>query len=137
MLRKALLFIPLISWSVHAHCGSLYEDLGGREGIATVVDNFITEISFDPSIYPFFSKTNVPRLREKLEEQFCMLSGGPCEYTGDTMEKVHTGMHISSAEFNRTVELLQSAMDDAGVPFTTQNRLIRLLAPLREEIIRR
>lgn len=119
------------------YADTLYDQLGGKEGVAEIVDNFITQISYDPQIYPFFSKTNVPRLREKLEEQVCMLSDGPCAYTGDSMEQVHTNMHISTADFNRTVELLQAAMDDADIPFTVQNQLLKLLAPMREEIIKR
>ncbi len=130
-----LIFALLFMNPVYA--GTLYDQLGGKEGVAEIVDNFITQISYDPQIYPFFSKTNVPRLREKLEEQVCMLSDGPCAYTGDSMEQVHTNMHISTAEFNRTVELMQAAMDDAGIPFTVQNQLLKLLAPMREEIIKR
>ena len=130
-----LIFSAFFINSLHAE--TLYSQLGGKEGVAEIVDNFITQISYDPQIYPFFSKTNVPRLREKLEEQVCMLSDGPCAYTGDTMEKVHTNMHISTAEFNRTVELMQAAMDDADIPFTVQNKLLKLLAPMREEIIKR
>ncbi|TNC91538.1 MAG: hypothetical protein CSH36_09170 [Thalassolituus sp.] len=77
------------------------------------------------------------RLREKLEEQLCMVSDGPCEYTGDSMEDVHAGMQITTGEFNRVVELLQNAMNQAGVAYPVQNRLIKRLAPMRPEIIHR
>ena len=53
------------------------------------------------------------------------------------MKDVHAGMKITKAQFNRVVELLQAAMDDAGTPQTAQNRLIRSLAPMRPDIIHR
>ena len=116
---------------------TLYDDLGGKEGIAVVVDGFINEISYDQNIVKFFAQTDIKRLREKLEEQLCMVSDGPCEYTGDSMEDVHAGMQITTGEFNRVVELLQNAMNQAGVAYPVQNRLIKRLAPMRPEIIHR
>ncbi|GAA6144011.1 group 1 truncated hemoglobin [Thalassolituus maritimus] len=124
-----------IVFSSSATAADYYEELGGQKGVEEIVDNFINEISFDPDIVTFFEGTDINRLREKLIEQFCMESGGPCEYTGDSMRDVHTGMNISKGQFNRIVELLQAAMDKAGTPQTAQNRLIRSLAPMRPDII--
>ena len=124
-----------IVFSSSATAANYYEELGGQNGVEEIVDNFINEISFDPDIVTFFEGTDINRLREKLIEQFCMESGGPCEYTGDSMRDVHTGINISKGQFNRIVELLQAAMDKAGTPQTAQNRLIRSLAPMRPDII--
>ena len=130
----AVLFTGLACFNV-AQADGYYQELGGKEGVEKIVDNFINEISFDQNIVKFFEGTDITRLREKLIEQFCHESGGPCEYTGDSMKDVHAGMKITKAEFNRVVELLQAAMDDAGTPQTAQNRLIRSLAPMRPDII--
>ena len=126
-----------INFSSSTLAADYYYQLGGEKGIENIVDNFINEISFDPDIVTFFDGTDIERLREKLVEQFCAESGGPCEYTGDSMQDVHTGMNITKAQFNRTVELLQVAMDKAGTPQIAQNRLIRSLAPMRSDIIHR
>lgn len=126
-----------INFSSFTLAADYYHQLGGEKGIENIVDNFINEISFDPDIVTFFDGTDIERLREKLVEQFCAESGGPCEYTGDSMQDVHTGMNITKAQFNRTVELLQVAMDKAGTPQIAQNRLIRSLAPMRSDIIHR
>ena len=130
----AALFSGLTCFNV-AQADGYYQELGGKAGVEEIVDNFINEISFDQNIVKFFEGTDINRLREKLIEQFCHESGGPCEYTGDSMKDVHAGMDITKAEFNRVVELLQAAMDDAGTPQTAQNRLIRSLAPMRPDII--
>ena len=116
---------------------TLYERLGGAEGISVVVDHFIDEISFDRRIYPFFKDSDIERFRNKFSEQLCAVSDGPCIYSGDDMPTVHTGMNISETDFNRVVELLQKAMADSGIPYTDQNRLLQRLAPLRGEMLHR
>lgn len=114
---------------------SLYDSLGGKETVADIVENFIYEIQYDPTVLPYFEGSDIERFRDKLEEQICAVSNGPCSYTGDTMEQVHAGMAISEQDFNRTVDLLINAMDKAGVPHRLQNELLARLAPMREDML--
>lgn len=114
---------------------TLYDELGAEKGVARIVDNFINEISFDPVIVTHFEKTDQNRFRSKLIEQICEISNGPCRYTGDSMLESHRKMNISEAEFNRTVDLLITAMNKAGTPLTAQNRLLAHLKEMREDII--
>jgi len=53
------------------------------------------------------------------------------------MKKAHQAMAIAKADVNALVEVLQAAMDTQGIPFTTQNRLLAQLAPMRRDIINR
>lgn len=114
---------------------TLYDELGGMPVIEKITDNFINEISFDQQIAAHFKETKIERFREKLIEQLCNVSGGPCKYTGDSMLDVHQKMNITEGEFNRTVDLLINAMNQAGVAHRTQNKLIARLAPMRPDII--
>lgn len=116
---------------------SLYDELGGMPVIERITDNFIEEIGFDPQILKHFQDTKIERFREKFIEQICFESGGPCDYSGDSMVDVHTKMQITEGEFNRTVDLLINAMNKAGVAHRTQNRLLAKLAPMRGDIIYR
>ena len=116
---------------------TLYVELGGAEGVERLADQFIIEITHDPLVRAHFEDSNMRRFREKFIEHACHLSGGGCDYTGDTMIDVHTGMDISEAEFNVVVQNLIDAMDTLSIKTTTQNRLLAILAKLREEIIYR
>ncbi len=116
---------------------TLYDDLGGAAGIDAIVENFIQGIASDPQIFPYFADSNVSRFREKITEHFCHISDGPCLYTGDNMVDIHVGMDINENHFNRTVDLLYGAMEQANIAHRTQNQLIARLAPLRKEIIYR
>ena len=114
---------------------SLYQALGGAAGVHALTDDFVQRLTTDPRIAAQFKETNLKRLRQKLEEQFCQVSGGGCNYSGDPMLEVHKGLHISAADFNALVEDLQLAMDAQGIPFQRQNAFLALLAPMHRDII--
>lgn len=114
---------------------TLYDALGRSAGIDQITRALIVQIGNAPDIRPFFEETDLERFQSKLNEQLCQVSGGPCDYTGDPMDKVHAGMDITEANFNRVVELLIDAMDESGIPHPVQNQLLARLAPLRAEML--
>jgi hemoglobin len=114
---------------------STYQQLGGQPKIEEIVDNFITEIEFDPVMFEFFKDSNIDRFREKLNEHICMLTGGPCEYTGDKMEQVHAGMNITESEFNHGVDLFINAMTKADIPHSIQNKILAVIIHTRDQMI--
>ncbi|WP_071872169.1 group I truncated hemoglobin [Atopomonas hussainii] len=116
---------------------SLYQQLGGQTGITRIVEDMLLRAAADARIKQHFVEVDIVRVRDKLVEQLCELSGGPCTYSGDSMEESHTGLHISRSDFNALVELLQAAMDQQGVSVRAQNQLLAHLAPMRGEIIER
>ncbi len=114
---------------------SLYRDLGGQQKIAAFTDDFVNRLVRDDRIKARFANANIPHLKEKLVEQFSALAGGPVQYDGLGMKAAHASMGLRNADFNALAEDLQSAMDAAGIPFFTQNRLLALLAPMQREIV--
>ena len=124
-----------ISGCTTTSSNTLYQELGGEKKIAEIVDHFIEEIAFNPVIFEYFKETNIDRFREKMNEHVCVLVEGPCNYTGDTMTNVHSGMNIPESDFNVVVDLFYNAMDKADIPHSLQNRVIRNMAPLRGEVI--
>jgi hemoglobin len=115
----------------------LYRDLGEQAGITRIVEGMLLNIARDPRIVRHFENIDIVRLRDKLVEQLCVEAGGPCTYTGDSMEESHTGQHLTPSDFNALVENLQDAMDAEGVPTPAQNRLLARLAPMRAQVIDR
>lgn len=114
---------------------SLYRALGEREGITRIVEGMLLNIAKDPRIVEHFADVDIERLRDKLVEQFCVEAGGPCTYTGDSMEESHKGQNLTRSDFNALVEDLQAAMDTEGVAQPAQNRLLARLAPMRGQVI--
>ena len=114
----------------------LYQQLNGKAGIEKIVDSFIKQIANDPQVIPYFRKASVSHFRQGFITHLCSESGGPCEYKGDTMVDIHTGMNINEADFNRIVELLIIAMEENNVNYRIQNKVLAILAPMRSEIIK-
>jgi len=114
---------------------TLYVKLGGLGMIENIADAFINQIGESDQLYPFFENSSVDRFKEKFVEHICMISNGPCEYTGDSMQDVHANMGINEAIFNHTVEALTDAMSTVGVSHRLQNELLKRLAPMRKDII--
>lgn len=115
---------------------TLYQQLGGEQGIEKLVDAFILKIARDPQIFPYFSKSSVSHFKKGISQHLCDLTGGPCHYQSDTMVDIHTGMNINESDFNRVVELLVEAMEDVNISYTLQNQLLLSLVPLRKNIIK-
>ena len=113
----------------------LYADLGGQANLVRIVDDLVTRAVADPRIASFFEGANLEHLRTQLVAQFCQVSGGACPYDGPSMAVAHQDMDLRASHFNALVEDLQRAMDDQGVPFSVQNRLLARLAPMHREIV--
>lgn len=116
---------------------SLYRDLGEQAGITRIVEGMLLNIAADSRIVRHFENIDIVRLRDKLVEQICVEAGGPCTYTGDSMEESHKGQNLTPSDFNALVENLQDAMSAQGVPMPAQNRLLARLAPMRAQVIDR
>jgi hemoglobin len=115
----------------------VYQDFGEKAGIATLMEVFVERLAVDERTKVFFFNADKPRLKEQLTEQLCMLSGGPCRYTGAQMRGVHRGLQIGRSDFNALVEVLQDCMDERGIGFAAQNAMLALLAPMHREIVTR
>jgi len=121
--------------AVAAKSDALYRALGGQPGITKVVDAALAEIHGDLRINLFFEKTDMADLRRLLIEQICAATGGPCEYTGRSMEEAHSGLNLTDADFDAFVQDLVRAMDSQKVPKDLQKQLLDLLGPMRPQVV--
>ena len=114
---------------------SLYVRLGGDSGVRAVADTLIDRAVADPVMGPSFEDVKLDRLKRLLAEQICDLAGGPCHYSGDPMREVHAGHHITQAQFYRMVATLRDILHERGIPPGATNDLLRLLAPMKRDVV--
>jgi hemoglobin len=117
---------------------SLYKRLGGREGISLVVGDFVGNMTQDSRVNARFKDmkpADVEKLKSNLADQICDATGGPCSYLGKDMKTTHKNMNVSEAEWTATVENLGKALTKQGVPAKEQGELVKLLAPMKPEIV--
>jgi hemoglobin len=112
----------------------VFKDFGEMPGLTALMDDFMVLLLADPRTKVFFENSNQQAVKHHLAEQFCVILGGPCTYTGRDMKTAHEGFGITRSNFNALVENLQIAMTRRGIPFRSQNKLLAKLAPLHRDI---
>jgi hemoglobin len=137
MLAFALLLMGCAGPAPQTYTGkdALYQELGRSEGITKVVDLFFQRINSDARINTLFAKVDHNDLRRLVIEQICAASGGPCTYTGRSMEEAHSGLNLTNKDFDNFVGDLVAAMDEAKVPKATQKKLLAIFGPMRPQVV--
>ncbi|MBU6199437.1 MAG: group 1 truncated hemoglobin [Xanthomonadaceae bacterium] len=114
---------------------ALYRELGETPGITRVVDMFFLRINADARINTLFAHVDHNDLRRLVIEQLCQATGGPCVYSGRSMEDAHSGLNLSNADFDAFIGDLQAALDEAKVGKAAQRQLLAVLEPMRPQIV--
>jgi hemoglobin len=117
---------------------SLYKRLGGREGIAVVVDDFAANMVADSRVNARFKGMKAPeveKFKSNLADQICDATGGPCSYLGKDMKAAHAGMKITEAEWTATIENLVKALDKHNVAAGSKQELLGVLGPMKKDIV--
>ena len=119
---------------------TLFDRLGGKAAITTVVDGFVANVAADARINKHFGRVAgdtaaMRQFKAKLVDQVCQGSGGPCTYAGMDMKKTHEGMALTDADFDALVEDLVKALDAAAVPQKEKDELLGVLGPMRADIV--
>ncbi len=117
---------------------SLFERLGGKDGIAFVVDEFLKNVAADTRVNKLFAKTKgdkLEKLKVSLGDQLCEVSGGPCKYAGKDMKLAHKGMAISEAQWDAFIEDLTLALQAKSIGEEEKSELFASLGKYRDDII--
>lgn len=114
---------------------TLYDRLGGEKGVAQFVDQTIDLTASDTLTKRSFDKVDLKKLKLKIAEHICALTDGPCKYSGEPMKVVHQGLEINEAEFYAMVEILRGTLNRSQIPESAKNELLRILAPMKREIV--
>ncbi len=135
--NSIMLVVTLLIWASPAPAATLYDDLGQKAGIERLVAQAVKVWSTDPRVGPTFEDTNMPRFQRLFVDQICQITGGECHYTGRSMAEAHKGLHLATVQFNAIAEDVQTAMEQLGLPYSVQNRLLAMLAPMHRDVVTR
>ena len=117
---------------------TLYERLGGYDMIAKIVDNLLPKLGEDAVIRPVvdgLADTTRMRNRQFIVDQICNLTGGPCLYTGRTMEASHQGLKITNEMYDLQQKHLGEVLDGLKIRDPERGEVIAALEKLRAEIV--
>ena len=114
---------------------SLYEAIGGRPAVVAAVDVFFRRLLADPELAPYFPGGVDARHRRYLATFLGEALGGPRRYRGPDIATAHRGLGISDAQFDRTAACLYATLDELGVARHLADRIVAIVAGLRQAVV--
>jgi len=118
---------------------SLYERLGGADGIARIVDDVVEAHMINPLIKARFiplrdRPDHLAAAKKHLRDFLGMGSGGPETYSGRSMPDTHRGMNISAQEYMAAIDDILVALDKHRIDDQTRKDVLAIAYSLKGEI---
>ena len=85
---------------------SLFDRVGGEQGVKNLVRSFYDSVLKDPELAPFFENASIDRLYAMQYEFFAAALDGPVKYSGLSIHQAHFGRGIEKEHFARFVNHL-------------------------------
>jgi len=117
---------------------TLYARLGGYDGVATIVDDFLPRLRSDSQLGRFWAyrgADGVRREKQLLINYLCASAGGPLLYTGRDMVTTHKGMRITASDWERLLGHLRATLDKARVAEPERRETLAFVESLRPSIV--
>ena len=114
---------------------TLYERLGGHEGIRAVVDDFYDRLVADEEIGPFFEGSDMELLRQTQTDFLCEAAGGTETYDAAPIEEAHLHVPFTPEHIQRAVELLEESLDAFDVPEEDAEKVVGAVAAYESELL--
>lgn len=117
--------------------GSVYQRIGGREAVESVVNDFYDRVLSDDRLIGFFEGMDMEELRAHQVQFISSVAGGPVQYSGDDMREAHDHLDIDETEFDAVASYLESALRDNGVGDDDIESIMSEVAALKDPILGR
>lgn len=114
---------------------TLYERLGGADGIASISADLVRRHLENPIIKMRFADSDPAQLTQYVIEFFSMGSGGPAQYTGRDMPTAHKAMNINERELVTVLDDAMAALDAHDVDPVSRNEVLAILWSLKDEVM--
>jgi hemoglobin len=114
---------------------TLYERLGGRDGIRAVVDEFYDRLLADGDIGPLFEGGDMEFLRRTQTTFLCEAAGGPETYDAKPIREAHLDVPLTPAHIQRAVELLRASLDEFDVPEDDARMVVQAVAAYEDDLL--
>ena len=118
---------------------TLFERLGGREGITRIAEKVIANHMANPRIKTRFEHADqsVEELICHAIELFCTGLTGLDTYRGRSLPDAHAGMNIDEAEFVSALDDILAVLDSESVGQPEQAEVLQMLYGMKADIIYR
>ncbi len=116
---------------------TLYERLGGTEGITAIAADLVDLHLDNPAIAARYAASDPAALKRTAAEFFITGTGGPAVYQGQDMLAAHRGMNISPAEFLAVLDDAMQALDKHQVGQREREEVLAIFYGMKPDIVGR
>ncbi len=113
---------------------TLFERMGGAEGIADIVRDMYARVQRDPELAPFFQNVAMDRLLRMQFQFMASALDGPVNYTGAELTQIHKGRGITGHHFARFCNHFAEAAEQAGASPRDVDAALGRLATYKDKI---
>lgn len=117
---------------------TLYERLGGYDGITAFTNDLLPRLQTDPQLGRFWQNRGddgIRREHQLLIDFLCHCAGGPMYYTGRDMKTAHKGMKINESDWAIFLEHAGLTMQALQVPQKECDDVVAFVLSLKNDIV--
>jgi hemoglobin len=114
---------------------SLYDRLGGRDGIRTIFVNMADILASDPDGSAMLEGVDTARMIEVSTDHLASHSGGAEVYTGRDITEVHAPLQIDARMFLDAGAVFGMAMEKTGVAPEDAQETMCLMIGMRDQVM--
>lgn len=117
---------------------SLYERLGGYDGITAFTNDLLPRLQADSQLGRFWQNRGddgLAREKQLLIDYLCSSAGGPMYYTGRDMKTTHRGMKISESDWSVFLGHAGATMKALQVDQQECDDVVAFVLSLKDDIV--
>jgi len=117
---------------------SLYERLGGFDGITAFANDLLPRLRADPQLGRFWQNRGddgIAREKQLLIDYLCSNAGGPVYYTGRDMKLSHKGMRIGESDWSIFLQHAGATMKALQVSQQECDEVAAFVLSLKKDIV--
>lgn len=117
---------------------SLYDRLGGYDGITTFISVLLPRLQSDAQLGRFWKNRGsdgIAREKQLLIDYICASAGGPIFYTGRDMKTSHVGMTISEGDWTTFMNHAGATMTELQIPQAECEEIAAFVTGLKDDIV--
>ena len=117
---------------------SLYERLGGYDGISGFANNLLPRLQADEQLGRFWKNRGadgIQREKQLLIDYLCSNAGGPVYYAGRDMKLSHKGMNINESDWEVFFGHAGATMETLAVPQQECDDIVAFVSGLKDDIV--
>jgi hemoglobin len=114
---------------------SLYERLGGTDGITQIASDLVDIHLANPRISPRYANSDIAAAKNGAATFFISGTGGPNVYKGKDMLATHKGMNIDGGEFLAVLDDALKALDKNNIAQREQEEVLFILYSMKSDIV--